>query len=131
MYNLLRTTIAFTILTTVATAQSFRTTTVESEVQFPGEIICSMKAAGSNGNIKGKGQMKLFRSAVYPMTIENSTFGYLAIFYRGTIKRQGVLYPYVMTVTRQTGVAELIISAPPGLPVINTLDGLAVNKVRQ
>lgn len=130
MYNLLRASVAFCLLATVASAGVIQQYSVETTVEFPGSVTAIIRAAGANGQLKGKGQLKLFRTAIYPMTVTTGALGEDTIILAGFIKRQGVNYPYDLVITKTTGEATMEISDPTDTTVVNTLDGFATSKVR-
>lgn len=118
------------LLATVASAAVIQQYSVETTVEFPGSVTAVIRAAGANGQLKGKGQLRLFRTAIYPMTVTTGALGEDTITLAGFIKRQGVNYPYDLVITKTTGEATMEISDPTDTTVVNTLDGFATSKVR-
>lgn len=131
MYNLLRASVAFCLLATVASAAVIQQYSVESSIDFTGTgVTATISAAGANGQLKGKGQLKLFKTAIYPLTVTTGTIGVDTVTLEGTIKRQGLRHPFVLVITQSTGEATMDISDPTNTTVLNTLDGIAKTKVR-
>lgn len=122
MRNFIRASVAFCLLATVASAAE--NLNYKVDLLFPGNVTASLTASGANGQMKGRGQLRLFRTAIYPMTVTSAAVGEDTVIIAGFIKRQGLLYPYDLTITRSTGEAELEISDVADTAVVNTLDGI-------
>jgi len=130
MYNLLRVSIALCLLTTVASAAVIRNFSVDTTIEFPGSVTARIMAAGANGQLRGRGQLRLFRTAIYPITVTTGSISDDTIILAGFVKRQGVLYPYDLEITKSTGEATMEISDETDTSVVSTLDGFATTKVR-
>lgn len=124
MRNFIRISVAVCLLATVASAAPPQSLNYNANLLFPGNVTATITAAGLNGQMKGRGQLRLFRTAVYPITVTSATLAEDMVTIAGFIKRQGLLYPFDLNITRSTGEAELEISDVADTAVVTTLDGI-------